>query len=95
MVLWQNQKYPLPSLATLRQRLEVMVRNAQQIALNGLVPRARCALSLDNWSSPRTRHSFMGIMATFITEKWEYHEALIRFEYLNGAHTRKDLATIV
>jgi hypothetical protein len=37
----------------------------------------------------------MGIMATFITEKWEYREALIRFEYLDGAHTRKDLATIV
>lgn len=37
----------------------------------------------------------MGIMATFITEKWEYREALIGFEFLDGAHTGKELATIV
>lgn len=95
MALWQNQKFPLPSPTTLRRRLDIMVGNAQQIALHDLVPGARCALSLDNWSSPGTRHSFMGIMATFITEKWEYREALIGFEYLDGAHTGKELATIV
>lgn len=95
MALWQNQKYALPSPSTLRRRLDVMVDNAQQIALHGLVPGARCALSLDNWSSPGTRHSFMGIMATFITEKWEYREALIGFEHLDGAHGGKELAAIV
>jgi hypothetical protein len=95
MVLWQNHKFPLPSAATLRRRLDIMAVNAQQLALHGLVPGARCALSLDNWSSPGTRISFMGIMATFITAKWEYQEALIGFEYLDGAHTGKELATIV
>ncbi|OBT45057.1 hypothetical protein VE00_05103 [Pseudogymnoascus sp. WSF 3629] len=95
MVLWQNHKFPLPSAATLRRRLDIMAVNAQQLALHGLVPGARCALFLDNWSSPGTRISFMGIMATFITAKWEYQEALIGFEYLDGAHTGKELATIL
>ena len=37
----------------------------------------------------------MGIMATFITEKWEYREALLGFKYLDGAHIGKELAIIV
>lgn len=95
MAIWQNNRFPLPSPTTLRRRLDIMLGNAQQIALYGLVPGARCALALDNWSSPGLRHSFMGIVATFITEKWEYREALIGFEYLDGDHSGKELAATV
>jgi uncharacterized membrane protein len=37
----------------------------------------------------------MGIVVTFIIEKWEYYEALIGFKYLNKAYIGKELATIV
>lgn len=95
MTLWQNSKFPLPSPSTIRRRLDGLLDSAQQIALHGLVPGSKCALALDNWSSPGTRLCFMAIVATFIDKQWEYREALIGFEPLDGAHTGKELATIV
>jgi hypothetical protein len=92
---WQNSKFPLPSASTIRRRLDVSLTNAERQALNGLVPGSKCALALDNWSSPGIRHSFMAIIATFIDKDWNIQEALIGFEPLHGSHSGKELATVV
>jgi hypothetical protein len=92
---WQNDRFPLPSWKTIRRRLEVQVDIVEQALLSGRVPGSKCALAIDNWSSPGTRLSFMAIVATFIDINWEYREALIGFEPLDTAHTGKELATIL
>ncbi|RDW70298.1 hypothetical protein BP5796_08695 [Coleophoma crateriformis] len=64
-------------------------------SITGRAPGSKCALAIDNWSSPGTRICFMAVIACYINSDWEYKEALIGFEPLDAAHTGKELAVIL
>ncbi|CAG7832857.1 unnamed protein product, partial [Allacma fusca] len=51
----------------------------------------KISLILDCWTS-KNFFSFHGIIASWISESWEYKETLIGMDILNGNHSGKTLA---
>jgi hypothetical protein len=62
--------------------------------LSRVVPGSKIALSLDGWSSTN-KHSFLGVIAHYITAEWELVEEMIGFESLTDCHSGATLAIIV
>lgn len=52
------------------------------------------SLSLDCWTSP-FKQGFMAITGYFLDDDWEYREALLGFEPLQGSHTGSYLGSVV
>ena len=53
----------------------------------------KVSLALDTWTSPNNL-AFLAITAYVIDSQWEYHEHLIGFEHIQGAHDGEKLAGI-
>lgn len=61
--------------------------------LKDLPPNRKVSLALDCWTS-MNHHGFMSITAYFVTDTWEFREALLAFHVLTGKHSGKSLAHI-
>ena len=62
--------------------------------LSRAVPGSKIAISLDGWSSTN-KHSFLGIIAHYLTAEWELVEEMIGFESLTDCHSGAILAQVV
>jgi hypothetical protein len=58
------------------------------------VLKSKIVLSLNGWSSIN-KHSFLGIIAHYITAEWELVEEMIGFESLTDYHLKAALAIII
>ena len=89
-----NDEFRLPSATSLRAKLLQRSQEIHSQLLEGLCPTTKVSLAIDCWSSP-TRLAYMGITAYFIDKDWNYREALIGFEHIDGPHTRIELAAVL
>ena len=62
--------------------------------LSRAVPRSKITLSLDGWSSTN-KHSFLGIIAHYITAEQELVEKIINFKSLTDYHSKAALTTVI
>jgi hypothetical protein len=46
---------------------------------------------VDAWTSPN-RIAFLAVVASFITDNWTFHEVLLDFKEMNGAHSGANMA---
>jgi hypothetical protein len=78
----------------MRRQLRDLVRQKQKDILQTLLLNTKLSLALDCWTSP-FRQAFIAITGYFIDEDWEYHEVLLGFEHIHGAHTGTNLSEVL
>ena len=85
----------LESASTMRNRLMKKVTEIEGSFLVHLpTDGTKLSLNLDNWSS-NNRQSCMAFIVFFIDLNWNWHENLLRFEYVESKHSGTKLAKIV
>lgn len=84
----------IPGRKRLQQVLEDRVQEVKKTFFSDLGKHTKVSLALDCWSSP-TRHSFLAVMAHYISDDWVYREVLLGFKPLTGPHTGRNLAKVV
>ena len=91
--LLDNVQFPSPS--TIKNRLITRKQEIIQLLLESL-PRgsSKVSLALDCWSS-FNRQGYLAINAYFIDDKWNYHEVLLAFEYVECSYTGIKLAEVL
>jgi hypothetical protein len=94
LCLLQNPRFPLPSPTIIRIKLDQQLKEVEQKMLSRAVPGSKIALSLDGWSSTN-KHSFLGVIAHYITAEWELVEEMIGFESLTDCYSGAALAVVV
>ena len=94
LCLLQNPRFPLPSPTTIRNKLDQQLKEVEEKMLSRAVPGSKIAISLDGWSSTN-KHSFLGIIAHYLTAEWELVEEMIGFESLTDCHSGAILAQVV
>lgn len=83
-----------PSVRTVGQRLQSIVKEHQQNILRRLPLGAKLSIALDCWTSP-FRQAFMAVTGYFIDDDWNYWEILIGFEPLHGTHSGVNLSAVL
>ena len=85
----------LPSANTVRNRIKASHDKIRPILLEKF-PRdgTNISLSCDGWSS-RNKQSYLAINSYFIDQKWDYHEVLLGFPYVEGRHNGERLGHIL
>jgi hypothetical protein len=78
----------------LRDLLEESYNQCQDDLLPGLGQETKVSIAVDCWKSPNDNH-FLAVMCYYISDSWEYREALLGFEPLSGQHTGRNLAEVV
>jgi hypothetical protein len=84
----------IPTHRRLRHLLNQRLDETNAHLPNDLGPQTKVSLAVDYWSSPN-RHSFIAVLAYYISEDWKYREVLLGFEHIPGPHTGQNLACIV
>ena len=84
----------LPSPRTVRNRILNRVHIIEGQILDKLPFGTKVSLALNSWS-PHDMSSYMGIIAYWIDEDWNYRNACIGFEWIHGSHTGERLADIL
>jgi hypothetical protein len=84
----------MPSAKTLRAHIIDHATSIEKLLLQDVIPGSNVSIALDCWSSPN-RTAFMGITVYWIDKYWEYREALIGFEHLQGVHSGTQLAQVL
>ena len=67
---------------------------SQKKTMEALPSDSKVSIALDCWTSP-DKKPFIAITGYFITEDFHYHEILLGFVPLSGAHTGEQLAEVV
>lgn len=82
-----HQKAILPSADTVSRHLEQLYETTEEMVDNLLRENASVLhYAHDAWTDPAHRNCFFGIYASFIDEKFEYREVLLRLVHLRGKH---------
>ncbi len=82
------------SCQRLRHLLNQRYLETNQRLVGDLGSTTKVSLAVDCWSSPN-RHSFIAVLAYYVSEDWKYREVLLGFEPVSGSHTGQNLARIV
>jgi hypothetical protein len=78
----------------MRDLLEESYVECQTELLPGLGPNTKVSIAVDCWKSPNDIY-FLGVTCYYVTETWEYREALLGFKPITGPHTGRNLAEVV
>lgn len=84
----------IPSRSTLSRQLDSRYKRAQQAIRDSFPSNRKVSIAVDVWSSPNNL-SFLGIVAYYITDDWEFKETLVAFHPLSGKHSGHSLADLV
>ena len=71
-----------------------LAESSQYTIIESFPEHGKILITLDCWTSP-DKKSFIAITGYFITKDFHYHEILLGFVPLSGAHTGEQLAEVV
>lgn len=90
----QNGSVPPADVLDASTLCASQVQKLQQQTLQMLPQNAKISIALDCWTSPFSQ-VFMAITGYFIDVNWVYHEVLLGFKPLHGAHTGNNLSSVI
>ncbi|CDH61229.1 predicted protein [Lichtheimia corymbifera JMRC:FSU:9682] len=85
----------LPSPQTLARDLEQVHSKLRDTSAGELKRQELLAFTIDSWTTPSVRSSFLAVTAHWIDERWISQSVTIGFEKIVGAHTGNNMAEIV
>ena len=85
----------LPSPSTIIRDLKQLYSNMKSMMTDELQDQERLAYTVDGWTTPSMKASFLAVTAHWIDERWKSCSVTIGFEKITGAHTGHNLADIV
>lgn len=85
----------LPSRSTITRDMKELYDKCKIHIAEELQKQNHIAYTIDGWTTPYMKASFLAVTAHWIDENWRQHAVTIGFEKITGAHTGQNLAQIM
>lgn len=85
----------LPSRITVTRDLKDLYERCKSHLAHQLQKQERISYTIDGWTTPNMKSSFLAITAHWIDNAWKQHAVTIGFEKITGVHTGQNMAQIM